>query len=55
VLINFRLILEGAIEFDHAKLMSIFNEMDRSKAAYLLNSATPGSHATKGQGVDNKI
>ena len=34
--------LGNSIEFDHGKLMKIFNEMDRSKSAYMLNSgATP--------------
>ena len=37
-----RLVLANSIEFDHSKLMKIFNEMDRSKSAYMLNSgATP--------------
>lgn len=30
--------MAGAIEFDHMKLIKIINEMERSKAAYLLNS-----------------
>jgi hypothetical protein len=39
---NKRLIFANSIEFDHQKLMKIFNEMERSKSAYLLNSgATP--------------
>jgi hypothetical protein len=33
------LVLANAIEFDHSKLMKIFNEMERSKTSYTLNSA----------------
>ena len=33
-----RLVLANSIEFDSIKLLKIFNEMDRSKSAYLLNS-----------------
>eukprot|EP00347_Sterkiella_histriomuscorum_P003316 403364752 len=37
-----KLMLANSLEFDSHKLMKIFNEMDRSKSAYLLNSgATP--------------
>ena len=35
---NQRLVLAGAIEFDHEKLVKLINEMDRQKTAYLLNS-----------------
>ena len=34
----YRLVLGNSIEFDHAKLMRIFNEMERAKSAYMLNS-----------------
>ncbi|TNV87616.1 hypothetical protein FGO68_gene5042 [Halteria grandinella] len=35
---NQKIVMAGAIEFDHMKLIKIINEMERSKAAYLLNS-----------------
>lgn len=36
-----RITFANSIEFDYEKLLRIFNEMERSKAAYLLNSGAP--------------
>ncbi len=45
---NKKIVLANSIEFDHFKLLKIFNEMDRSKAAYTLNSgATPSLTSKK--------
>ena len=35
-----KIVFANALEFDHLKLIKIFNEMERSKSSYLLNSGT---------------
>jgi hypothetical protein len=45
-LILYRWNLAGAIDFNQRKFMKILNEMDRSKTAYILNSAPPKTKTT---------